>query len=95
MMWGSGWFGMGFAWISIVVGIGLIIAALLALAWWAQRLFATPPNRDRTSALETLAQRYATGEVDEVTFERMRAKIQGNTAPEADREPVDAQIRHS
>lgn len=102
MMWGYGWFGMGFAWLSIVLGIGLIIAALLVLAWWAQRLFAAPPiraTRDRTSALDTLAQRFAAGELDEATFERMRAQIQGLPAHEpnreVDREPVDAQARRS
>lgn len=39
----------------------------------------TPPTR--LSALEILRQRYARGEIDEITFNQMRERLQGSDGP--------------
>ncbi len=39
----------------------------------------TPPTR--LSALEILHQRYARGEIDEITFNQMRERLQGSDGP--------------
>lgn len=93
-MWGYGWYGMPFMWISIALGVVLLIAALLVLAWWANRSVTTPRDRDHSTALDVLARRYANGEVDEATFERMRAQLHDTPTHDAgrstDRERVGA-----
>lgn len=71
----------------------LVVMALLiwgAIRWFnrSNRLHAyypgtshpgTPPTR--LSALEILRQRYARGEIDEITFNQMRERLQGSDGP--------------
>lgn len=86
MMWGYGWYSMSWMWIGIVLGIAVIVAAMILLAWWGGHSATPPaPPYDRASALETLAHRYANGEMDEATFERMRTQIQALPDRAADR----------
>ncbi len=72
----------------------LVVMALLvwgAIRWFNSRgghihsyypgvpHFDAPPTR--LSALEILRQRYARGEIDEVTFNQMRERLQGSDGP--------------
>lgn len=81
MMWGyptTNWWGMFFfmllnavVWIAIV---GLLVWALTR--WLSSR---TPTTRDPSagpSAMEILRMRYARGEIDADTFERMRRQLE-------------------
>jgi putative membrane protein len=86
MMWGynPGWGG----WLMMSVGMVVMIALLVILVWALIRWFngrAIPPG-ERTpmmpsgpSALEILQQRYARGEIDDATYERMRERLQEST----------------
>lgn len=93
MMWGygvGGWPAMimmtvfGFLWL-VLIGV-----AIWALVRWVSRDMTsqgpagpTPTGRE-SSAMETLRQRYARGEIDAATFEDMRARLEATrTAPPA------------
>jgi len=81
---GIGWLGM----LSMLVGT-LVVLALLALLVWAlirwlpgrmsraSEPFESTPSGE-SSALEILEQRYARGEIDQATFERMREQLQAS-----------------
>lgn len=82
-MWGyyPSWGGM---FLMMVVGNVLWIALLGVLVWTVIRWFVRRPgvlgSRDPgplggPSALEILRQRYARGEIDAVTFEQMRERL--------------------
>jgi putative membrane protein len=81
MMWGYDMTGMGW-WmiISSLIWFGLIAVAVWAFARWASR----PTQRDVSSstpapsATEILRQRYARGEIDSDTFERMRRQLEAS-----------------
>ena len=85
MMWG---YGFGWGWLLMSFGMVLWIALLVVLTWaiirWLDRKagVSTPPETDRPesgpSALEILRQRYARGEIDTATFERMRAQLEAS-----------------
>jgi putative membrane protein len=88
MMWGYGfsWGGMTL----MMLGMTLFWIVLLAVLAWAvirwlttkTTPFATPDTGAQTSAPsaeEILRQRYARGEIDTATFERMREQL-GTTA---------------
>ena len=73
-------------------GTVLWIAAFVVIAWalvsWLSRRNApmvgyhpTPPPM-QLSALEILRQRYARGEIDDVTFQHMRERLEASAAPE-------------
>jgi putative membrane protein len=79
MMWGYSMTGMGW-WmiISSLIWFGLIAAAVWVFARWASRhsqpdTLNMPPA---PSATEILRQRYARGEIDGDTFERMRRELE-------------------
>jgi putative membrane protein len=79
MMWGYNMTGMGW-WmiISSLVWLGLVAIAVWAFARWANRpsqstTSSTPPA---PSATEILRQRYARGEIDSETFDRMRWQLE-------------------
>lgn len=78
MMWGYNMTGMGW-WmiISSLIWFGLIAVAVWAFARWASRSSQSntayiPPS---LSATEILRQRFARGEIDSDTFERMRREL--------------------
>jgi putative membrane protein len=82
MMWGYAMPGMGW-WmiISSIFWLGLIAIAVWAFARWAGRprqptSSTTPPA---SSAIEILRQRYARGEIDGDTFERMRQELEASS----------------
>jgi putative membrane protein len=91
--------GMGFLGLfSMLIGAVLFLA-LIALAIWALLRWlsgrASGPSRpteaspfEDASAREILEQRYARGEIDQATFERMREHLQApqrtNSSPHSD-----------
>lgn len=82
MMWG---YGFGWSWVLMSFGMILWIALLVVLVWalirWLERKTSAPTSATTTwptseqSAEEILRQRYARGEIDAQTFERMRAQL--------------------
>ena len=79
MMWGYGWGWPGMLWMSLGGILGLVALGLLfwALVHWLNK---RPLTSDRLSEqgqspLEILRRRYARGEVDVATYERMRDKL--------------------
>jgi putative membrane protein len=83
MMWGYTMNGMGW-WmiISSLLWLGLVAVAVWAFARWVTR--ATQPNASSASptpsATEILRQRFARGEIDSETFERMRRQLETSAA---------------
>ena len=79
MMWGYYMNGMGW-WmvISSIIWLGLIAVAVWAFARWASRPAQLPPSNltPAPSATEILRQRFARGEIDSDTFERMRRELE-------------------
>jgi putative membrane protein len=83
MMWGYGfaWPGMVLMMLSGLLWLAVIGVAIWALVRWASRdatMRGQPgatPGRE-PSAMETLRQRYARGEIDTATFEDMRARLE-------------------
>jgi putative membrane protein len=67
--------------ISSLIWFGLIAVAVWAFARWASR--PSQPNTSNTpptlSATEILRQRYARGEIDSDTFERMRRELESSS----------------
>jgi putative membrane protein len=79
MMWGYDMTGMGWWMVtSSIVWLGLIAVAVWAFARWASRA----PQQVNSSpapappATEILRQRFARGEIDGDTFERMRQQLE-------------------
>jgi putative membrane protein len=82
----------GMSWwmvISSIVWLGLIAVTVWAFARWASR----PPQQVNSSsapappATEILRQRFARGEIDSDTFERMRQQLEA--APTDQRTPAN------
>jgi putative membrane protein len=82
MMWGYNMTGMGW-WmiISSLIWFGLIAVAVWAFARWASR--PSQPTASSASpgpsATEILRQRFARGEIDNDTFERMRQQLEASS----------------
>ena len=93
MFWG---FGHGFLFLLPFLLLGkifwIVILALLIvsiLRWarhrhapyynWPYHQYGTPPAQP--SALDILRQRYARGEIDAVTYEQMRERLEATTGP--------------
>ncbi|HEU5376279.1 MAG TPA: SHOCT domain-containing protein [Ktedonobacteraceae bacterium] len=83
MHWGSGfWHIWPLLWIVFIA-----IICWGASYWFRQRnryLPSYPADRppQNLSALETLRQRYARGEIDAVTFEQMRERLENSGGPQ-------------
>ena len=80
MMWGYGYsepmiLSMLFwnlIWLAL---LGLLIWTIMR--WLSRRSVNTPRPGSQPSAMETLRQRYARGDIDAVTFEQMRERLEG------------------
>ncbi len=85
MMWG---YDFSWGWLMMSFGMILWIALLVVLVWatihWLDRRTpktmssATGTPAESPSALELLRRRYAQGEIDTVTFEQMRERLQAS-----------------
>lgn len=90
-MWGYsvsyGW--VGFFWMALNMVFWLALLGLLAWAlvrWLGRgpvRNAPPPASPPPASALDVLQQRYARGELDEPTYLRMRAQLEGPSARES------------
>ena len=84
MHWGFGfWPLLPLFWIGIVV-----FFCWGANYWFGRRdryLSSYPPDRppQGLSALEILRQRYARGEIDAITFEQMRERLENTSGPKS------------
>ena len=82
MMWSYNMTGMGW-WmiISSLIWFGLIAVAVWAFARWAARpsQLTIPSTPATPSATEILRQRFARGEIDSDTFERMRRELDASS----------------
>ncbi len=75
MMWGYGWSGLGMLMMMLnsLLWIALIALLLWAMIFWVNKKH---PHMTTPSDLEILRQRYARGEIDTVTFEQMRERLE-------------------
>ena len=99
-MWGYGYSGPGMAaWmiISSLIWLAILGVAVWAFVRWVNaHTQATPPPTSHTSttevaspsAHEILRQRYARGEIDEPTFERMQAQLTASSTNQARQEAM-------
>jgi putative membrane protein len=85
-------YGPHFFWVLIpLLGTIVWIALLVVLVWALLRWLTTKnipvigyhptPPPYQPSALEILRVRYARGEIDEVTFQQMRERLEASTPP--------------
>lgn len=81
MFWGYGY--NGFMMLGMVLGNLLWFALLCLLIWGCIRWLGnrlsnnTHPLVSEPSAMEILRRRYARGEIDAVTFEQMKERLEG------------------
>jgi putative membrane protein len=75
MMWGYGWMGAGMMWASLLLGAVVIIAILALLLPWLTHQRGSERLPESGTGLDILARRYARGEMDEATYERMRGRL--------------------
>ena len=85
MMWGYGWGWPAMLWMGLggifwLVVLGLLIWALVYGLSRRAPASSLLPGHGPT-ALETLQQRYARGEIDVATYEQMRERLQSSQAP--------------
>jgi len=87
MMWGYdfSWGGMFLMMLSSTLWIALLIVLAWTLIRWLNRktTSSVPPVTSAPSAIETLRQRYARGEIDTATFEQMRERLEAPVAPDS------------
>jgi putative membrane protein len=88
VMWGYGWMGTGMMWASVLLGVVVIIAVIALLLPWLTRVRGPEPPLESGSALDILARRYARGEMDEATYERMRTRLQSMAIEERAKTPA-------
>lgn len=87
MMYGWNWNGDWGGMLLVMLLNAVVWVALIGLLIWAVSRFITrrAPTTGHLdtgpSALETLRQRYARGEIDEATFERMHRQLEASGAP--------------
>jgi putative membrane protein len=91
MMWGYGttygWGGMFLMLLSMLFWFALLGALIWGLVHWVTRTGATSATPGSPSALEILRQRYARGEIDDATFERMQRQLLGSASASDDTPP--------
>ena len=91
MMYGYSWSWGGMLlmvlnWVFWFVLLGLLLWALFR---WLGARSPNQPTNTGVSATEILRQRYARGEIDEATYERMRQQLESSAAREAEKVPPD------
>jgi putative membrane protein len=85
------WMGL----LGILFWVALLGVLVWALVSWLNRRnipmagYHTPfpPAPGQPNALEILRQRYARGEIDDVTFQQMRERLEASTAPGQQQHP--------
>jgi putative membrane protein len=82
MMWGYSFSGPGMLMMSLGAIIFIVLIAVLIWALVGRQRTNATQQTPALSAMETLRQRYAHGEIDAATFEQMRAQLEP-------REPVE------
>lgn len=93
MYWGYGfsWGGMFLMLLGTALWIALLVVVVWAIVRWISRSTTRvpPPTMPASgpTALEILRQRYARGEIDEATYERMRARLQEEYGPQQYQQP--------
>ncbi len=85
MMWGygvpahgNGWtwgLGMGLGWLAMLAFWGALIAGGVLLARWITDRPTGERRDDREDAIAILRRRYASGEIDRATYERMKEDL--------------------
>lgn len=83
MMWGYGfgWPMMFFMFLVTVLCIALLVAFVWGLVRWLNRRNGMMyPYQSTLPAMELLRQRFARGEIDAATFERMKAQLEESEA---------------
>jgi putative membrane protein len=91
MMYGYSWSWGGMllmmlSWVFWFVLLGLLLWALFR---WLGARIPNQPTSTGVSASEILRQRYARGEIDEATYERMRQQLESSPARDAETIPPD------
>ncbi len=85
MMWGygqsAGWaLGLGLAlhWLAMLAAWGALIVGVILLVRWlaAERQPLSPGPSGQGQPLDILRRRYAAGEIDQPTFERMKRELE-------------------
>ncbi len=75
MMYGFGMYGGGW-----LIGMGMMIlfwvAIILLVIWAVRSLFPLQMRSRHDQALETLQQRYASGEINAAEYEQARARLE-------------------
>jgi uncharacterized membrane protein len=75
-------------WASLLLGVVVIIAVIALLLPWLTHVRGPERPLDSGTALDILARRYARGEIDEATYERMRARLQSMAIEERVKTPA-------
>jgi putative membrane protein len=76
--WGGGWMGFGGG-LAMLLFWGLAIFLLVVLVRWAVSRTDKPEPPGAAGALEILQRRYANGEIDEPTYQRMKAELEARS----------------
>ena len=66
----------GFSWIWMTVTMVIFWGGIVALAVWGIRSF-TNPGRHGDQALDRLRSRFASGEINQEEFDRIKRALQG------------------
>lgn len=71
--WGLG---MAFGWLAMLAFWGALILGVVLLVRWLSSAAGHAGPSSQASSLEILKRRYAQGEIDQATYERMRREIE-------------------
>ena len=77
MMWGGGWHGWALGPLMMVFWLALLVGAVVLIARWLGASGHVEPRRANpgSSALDTLRERFAKGEIDKAEFEERNALL--------------------
>jgi putative membrane protein len=74
--WGNGWGGMGWGGIVMLLFWVLVIAGVIVLLRRIRTRDLDPDRAPQRTALDTLKERYARGEIDRAEFEQKRRDLE-------------------